>query len=270
MKTIAVLLALSGCVVLPKTKTTTTDLGTENGVIEHGAINKVKLAAELRDATIEVSATAERTCARRIYRVTETTKEKHAGYRGNKDARLGLFALVLAPVTIPISAVATGVAVLADGDGETTRALADIGEEKFACRTVAPQATITLRMPSGATFSDITDDDGISRMRIPETEPYAGVIAVSSGRATTSLRYTRAMPAVTAVRETVMTCSTIYQVTGKVAVELGIDDDGRPTHIGVDAGDGLFAKCMNDGLVNVRFGEAHRGVKLVLPFELPG
>ena len=270
MKTIAVLLALSGCAVLPKTKTTTKDLGTETGATEHGAINKLDLKAELRDATIEVTATAERACSRRVYRVTETTKEKKASYRANKDARLGLFALVLAPVTIPISALATGVAVLADGDGETTRSHADAGEEKFACTTVAAGTTIALRMPSGATFSDITDDEGVSRMEIPETEPYAGVIAVTSGPATTELRYTRAMPAVTAVRETVITCSTLHNVTGKLAVELGIDEDGRPTRIGVDAGDGLFAKCMNDGLANVRFGKAHRGANLVLPFELPG
>jgi hypothetical protein len=107
-------------------------------------------------------------------------------------------------------------------------------------------------------------------MQIPETEPYAGVIAVSAGAATAELRYTRAMPAVTTVRETVMTCSTLHDVTGKLAVELGIDDDGRPTRIGVDAGDALFAKCMNDGLANVRFGKAHRGANLVLPFDLPG
>jgi hypothetical protein len=270
MKTIAVLLALSGCAVLPKTKTTTRDLGTETGAVEHGAVNKLALAAALRDATIEVTATAERACSRRVYRVIETTKEKTASYRANKDARLGLFALVLAPVTIPISAVATGVAVLADGDGETTRAHANVGEQKFACTTVAAETKIALRMPSGATFEDITDDDGISRMQIPETEPYAGVIAVSSGAATTELRYTRAMPAVTAVRETVMTCSTLHDVHGKVAVELGIDDAGKLTRIGLDAGDGLFAKCINDGLENVRFGAAHRGAKLLLPFELPG
>ncbi len=271
MKTIAILLALtSGCVVLPKTKTTTRDLGTETGPTEHGAVNNIDLKAELRDATIEVTATADRACSRTVYRVVETTKEKHARYRGNRDARLGLFALALAPLTIPISAVATGLSVLADGDGDTTRAHANIGTEKFACKTVAAQATLLLRMPSGATFSDITDEEGVSRMRIPDTEPYTGVIAVSTGPATTELRYTRAMPAITAVRETVMRWSTLHHVSGKLKVELGIGDDGRPTRIGVDAGDGLFAKCMNDGLANMKFGEAHRGVKLVLPFELPG
>jgi hypothetical protein len=271
MKTIAILLALtSGCAVLPKTKTTTKDLGTETGPIEHGAVNKIALKAELNDATIEVAATADRECFRMVYRVVETTKEKHASYRANKDARLGLFALALAPLTIPISAVVTGVSVLADGDGSSTRAHTNIGTEKFACTTVAAGTTIALRMPSGAEFSDITDEEGMSRMRIPETEPYTGVIALSTGATHAELRYTRAMPAITAVRETVMTCSALHRVSGKLNVELGIDDDGRPVRIGVDAGDGLFAKCMNEGLANTRFGKTHRGAKLVLPFELPG
>ena len=272
MKTLAMLLALcSGCFVLPKTTTTTRDLGTEKGEIEHGAVHKVDLVAQLVDSTIEVTATAERACSRKLYRVIETKKEKHASYRPNKDARAGLFALVLAPVTIPISAIGTGIAVLADGDGETTTAHDGIGEEKFSCATPAAATEIVLQMPSGTTFKDITDDDGISRVRIPETEPYKGVIKVTTaGAASTELRYTLAMPAITAVRETVMTCSTLHHVSGKLEVQIGIDDGGRPTRIGVDRGDGQFAKCMNDGLANLEFSEAHRGVSLVLPFELPG
>ena len=271
MKTLAMLLALcSGCFVLPKTTTTTRDLGTETGEIEHGAVNKVDLVAQLVDSTIEVTATAERACSRKLYRVTETRKEKHASYRPNKDARAGLFALLLAPVTIPISAIGTGFAVLADGDGETTTARDGIGDEKFSCATPAAATEIVLELPSGTTFKDITDDDGISRVRIPETEPYTGVIKVTAGAAATELRYTLAMPAITAVRETVMTCSALHHVSGKLEVQLGIDDGGRPTRIGVDRGDGPFAKCMNDGLANVKFSEVHRGVSLVLPFELPG
>jgi hypothetical protein len=74
----------------------------------------------------------------------------------------------------------------------------------------------------------------------------------------------------TTVRETVMTCSAVHHVSGALVLELGIDDDGRPMRVGVDRGDGLFAKCMNDGLANVKFGEGQRGVKLKIPFELPG
>jgi len=272
MKTIALLLALcSACVVVPKTTTTMKDLGTETGEIAHGPVSKVGLQAELGDATVEVSATAQRECSRPVYQVTEVRKEKHARYQGTKDARAGLFALFLAPVTIPITAIGTGIAVLADGDGTTTRTQKVVGTERFACTTVAAKVPIAVRLPSGATITETTDNEGTARVRIPDSEPYRGVVTVSGpAAATTELRYARAMPAITAVRETVMTCGALHHVSGKVKVELGIDGAGKPERIGVDVGDGSFARCVNDGLANTRFGDAHRAVKLVLPFELPG
>jgi len=272
MKTIALLLALcSACVVVPKTTTTTTNLGTATGEIAHGAVTTVGLHAELSDATVEVSATAQRECSRPVYQVTEVKQEKHARYRGTKDARAGLFALFLAPVTIPISAIGTGIAVLADGDGTTTRTQKTVGTKKFACTTVAAKVPIAVRLPSGATLTETTDHEGTARVRIPESEPYRGVVTVSGpAAATTELRYTRAMPAITAVRDAVMTCGALHHVSGKLKVELGIDGDGKPERIGIDAGDGLFAQCVHQGIAGTRFSAAHRAVKLVLPFELPG
>ena len=270
MKIAFITLLCSGCFVLPKTTTTTKDLGTETGDVSHGTIKKIGLQAELRDDYIDVAATAERECARPVYRVTEVKTEKHASYRGNKDARAGLFALLLAPVTIPITALGTGIAVLADGDGSVTRKEQTIGTQSFTCTTVLPSIALNVMMPSGAVTVETTDEVGVVHVRIPETEPYTGVVKVITSGAETELRYTRAMPAITAVRETVMTCSAVHHVTGMLKVELDIDVYGKPAHIGLDAGDRLFERCVNEGLAKARFSDAHRSAKLVLPFELGG
>jgi len=272
MKTLAIAtLLLSGCFVVPKTSTTTKNAGTEEGALTYGAVNSITLKTSLDGAIVEVAATAERQCEKPIYQVIETKKEKHASYRPNKDARTGLFALVLAPVTIPVSALVTGLAVLADGDGETTSNHKLLRTEKVACTSPADNVTLAITMPSGQTVNDITDPEGIARVRIPDTEPYTGVVSISGPqRSAAQLRYTRAMPAVTRVRETVMTCSTVHHVRGSLKMQLDIDEDGKPTNISLDAGDGLFAACVNEGLANARFSEEHRSAKLVLPFTLPG
>lgn len=271
MKTLALLLLLaSGCFVVPKTTTTTREVGTEEGAVSHGAPQAIALRAELRDSIVHIAATARRACARPIYAVVETKREKHARYRPNEDARAALPALIAAPITIPFSALGTAIALLADGDGTTTRAYRLVRTERFACTTPA-EVSVAVRLPSGAAITERTDGDGVARVRIPRTEPYQGTITVfGQGVAEPiELRYALATPAITTVRETVTACGALHGVTGKVTVRLGIDAAGRPQRIGLDAGDPEFARCVSDGLATTRFGTAHRDAALVVPLELP-
>ena len=271
MKTMIVLGVLcSGCLVVPKTTTTTKDLGTEQGEILYGEPNHVALRGELRGSTIRVHATAHRQCARSVVQRTEVRREKAASYRGNKDARLAFFAAVLAPITIPISAIGTGVAVLADGSGDVTTHTKLVRTDRYACTSPATRVPLVVRLPSGAHVPEVTNSHGIAVVRIPDSEPQAGIVTVTvpDTSARTEVSYTRAMPAITAVRETVMSCAAVHQVAGAVKVELGIDDDGRAVHIGLDAGDGLFAACVDNGVAKARFPAAHRGKRLVLPIEV--
>lgn len=268
MKMLALLVLCSGCFVLPKTRTTTRVLGTETGDFTHGAVRKLALTAALRDDTIDVTAATERTCTRPIYRITEIKKEKHASYRGNRDARAGLFALVLAPITIPVTAIGTGVALLADGDGEATEVRTPLRTETLACTTAAADVAVEVVWPSGAIAVETTNADGIARVRIPDTEPYEGVVKIVAPAAQTELRYALAMPGVTAVRETVLACSVVHQIAGAVKVEVDVDVYGRAKSVGVDLDDKLFSRCVSDGVAKTRFSDAHRASKLVLPFEL--
>ena len=260
----------TGCLVVPKTTTTTKDLGTEQGEVQYGEAKQIELRSELQGSSIEVQASAQHECTRDVLHRTEIRREKEARYRGNKDARLAVFAFVLAPITIPVSAIGTGIAVLADGSGEATTHSKLVRTDRYACTTPAPNVPLVVKLPSGALVPDTTNEHGVARVRIPDSEPYTGVVSVTAPdtNARTEVRYARAMPAVTAVRETVMTCASLHRVEGSVNVELGIDDDGRARRINLDAGDGLFAACVNDGLMNARFSSKHRGTRLVLPIEI--
>ena len=272
MKTTILVLGVlcGGCVVVPKTTTTTKDLGVEQGQPKYGEPKQIALRGVLQGNTIEVHASADRECTRDVFRRTEVRREKAASYRGNKDPRLAVFAAVLAPLTIPISAIGTGIAVLADGSGEATTHTKLVRTNRYACTTLAPNVPLVVQLPSGASLPETTNANGIARVRIPDSEPYAGIVIVTTPDTTarTELRYARAMPAITAVRETVTTCAALHRIGGAVKVELGIDDDGRAVRIQLDAGDGLFAACVNDGIADARFPHAHRGRRLVVPIEV--
>ena len=253
------LILLSGCFVLPKTTTTTRDLGTAPGDVEHGPVQQVELDAKATGDSIVVTAIAERECKRPFVRTIEETKEKHARWSGVKDPRAGLFALVLAPITVPVTAIGTGIAVLADGNGTSTTRTEIVRTETFACKTPIADHAVAIVMPSGATLNGATNGAGIAAVQIPETEPYRGVAKLGEHE----IAYARPMPAVTAVRETVYDCATQYNVHGAVRVSLGIDEHGRATSVGLDAGDRDFAACVQRGIQNTQFKQ--RDVKLVLP-----
>ena len=99
---------------------------------------------------------------------------------------------------------------------------------------------------------------------------YRGVVKVEGGGGSTELTYAREAPAITVVRDTVLACSAVHEVRGTIKVELDIDASGHANHIGLDAGNGSFASCVNDGVKGAQFSDAHRSTHLVLPLQLPG
>ncbi|MBA3393469.1 MAG: hypothetical protein H0T89_12540 [Deltaproteobacteria bacterium] len=259
-----------GCVVVPKTTTTTRDLGTSEGEVIEGAPQAILLETVATGSIVTIKAAAKRECERPIYRVTEVKREKHARMRDTKDPRAAVFGALLAPVTLPISAVISGFVVLADGSGNRRRDTTPMPSQKFACTSAAPQLAVVVALPSGATLGGTTDAAGRLVMTIPETEPYRGTITARAALAVASeATYARATPPITAVREAIGSCAARHGIAGTLELRLTIDEAGMATRIGLDVGDGEFAACVNNGIAGTRFPAAHRGATLVLPFAIP-
>ena len=262
------LAGLTGCLIMPATKSTSRSLGlTESNVVEGPPLALV-LAAQATSASVGLRATMKRECQRQVLAVTEVTTSKHARTGGASDPRGKVFGLLLAPLTVPISAMITGVVVAAHGD-ETTKHTKLVGTKRFECTTVAAKVPVQLTLASGITVERTTDGDGQLAFLIPMTEPYSGTVTISADKAQpTQIKYQRPMPSVTAVREAIMTCAARHAVRGTMKLQLTVSTAGAPVRIGVDAGDGAFAACVNTAIVPLRFPEAQRGVMLVLPFQL--
>jgi len=257
----------SGCFVVPGTQTTRRHAGTEHGRIQYGRIQDVTLEPGASRTHISVKATARRDCHREILAVTEVTKTKHVRMGGADDPRARAFGFLLAPVTIPVSLLITGLVVAAD-DGETSRELAPLRTETYPCTTEAADVALETKFPSGAVLRGNTDATGQLRVQIPEGEPYSGQVQVSTGGAVAQVHYEQPVPPVTVARGAIETCRSLHQIAG-VTLKLTINERGLATNVWGSAGDGKFSACVASRISGVIFPRALHGSTLILPFEAP-
>ena len=258
-----------GCFVLPATRTTTRRIGTTEGAMTEGPIREIAVTTETTASAVVIRATAERTCQRPVLEVTELWTTKHARLGGARDPRATVFGAVLAPITIPLSSLVTGAIVLAD-DGHLTRTTRVVDTKTFPCTTVARSVQVHVKFPSGASNDGVTDANGRLAFRIPETEPYRGVVITRTGAAEpTVVAYERPKPAVTAARDVVTSCATRHELAGAVTLRLTTNLRGHPTRVGLDRGSSEFVACVGTGLSSLRFPAAQRATTLVLALELP-
>src|SRR5690242_1361303 len=112
-------LVASGCVVLPTTRTTVRNAGTETSALTPGKVKQVSLQAAASRTDVRIRATSTRECHREVYAITETVTSTHAKMNVD-DPRLVALGVVVAPVTLPVSAIITGL-IVASADDETSR-----------------------------------------------------------------------------------------------------------------------------------------------------
>jgi hypothetical protein len=262
------LLALlgTGCVVLPTTRTTTRNAGTEQSALTYGRVKAITLQTASSRTDVRVRATSKRECQRQILAVTEITKRKHARL-GVDDPRGRALGLILAPVTIPISAMITGV-VVASSEDQTTRVMKPLRIETIACTTDATGLALELQFPSGHVYRGKTDEHGVLVSGIPSDEPYAGNVIIRAAAATAEVHYEQQVPPITAARVAVESCRSEHQVAG-VTLKLTIDDHGLARRMSLSAGDAPFRACVSGKLVGVVFPNALRNTTVALPFEAP-
>jgi hypothetical protein len=256
----------TGCLVLPATKTTTRSAGIERSEATHGRIKATKLQTGSSRTDVRVRATSIRECHREVFAVTEVTKSKRAKL-GVDDPRGRALGVVLAPVTIPISALITGL-VVASSDKQTTRITKPLRTETEECTTDAAGLALELQFPSGHVHRGKTDANGVLIAAIPIDEPYVGSVTVRGANTTSELHYEQQVPPITATRIAIESCRAQYQVTG-ITLKLTIDERGHAARVWLSAGDDHLAACVTTKMAGVVFPRALRGRTVVLPFEAP-
>jgi hypothetical protein len=262
VKPLLIALALcAGCLVLPKTTTTATKVGTEQGELVRGAVTHVSVRAVAHDGAVVIRATETRACARPVVNVYEVREQHGARYESPNDARVKLLAAVVAPVTLPATAIYT--ALVSWGD-DVKRVTAVDHVEQLACDTDAAAHPIDLQLASGAPARVVTDNEGRASYAIPASEPYDGTIAVRDQ----VVEYHRPVPAVAAARDAVLACGEKYSVHGAVHMTADLDERGLVTQLHLDTGGPDFSECVAARLVGKRF--PHAGAQLVWPLVLPG
>jgi hypothetical protein len=258
-------LLATGCLVVPATRTTTRQVGTEDGLATFAKAHEVQLETQVEGSRVFVKAKRIGECTAPVLAITETTHKKGARLGGASDPRAMVFGAVLAPITIPISALITGFAVAAD-DGTTTRDTKPVATKRYACSLEADQLRVTFTLPSGAHVSRTTTRDGRIVFDIPDTEAYSGVIALEAPMATSrQVAYSLPKPGITAAREAIVACASEHHVTGNVTVKLSIDNDGRATRVWLSRGDDAVSACVTRGLTDARFPDTTYDSTLSLP-----
>ncbi|HEY5949198.1 MAG TPA: hypothetical protein VIV40_27080 [Kofleriaceae bacterium] len=256
----------SGCVVLPATKTTTRNAGTEQSALTYGRVKGLSLQTGSSHTDIRVRALSQRECHRQIFAVTEIKKTKHARL-GVDDPRGRVLGLAFSPVTIPISAIITGL-IVASSDDETSRITKPLRTETIECTKDAAGLALELEFPSGHIYRGKTDANGVLVFAIPRDEPYGGEVKVRGDNVATELHYEEVRPPVTTAREAVERCRLEHQVSG-VRLELVIDERGNAKRIRLSSGDDAFKACVSAKIAGVVFPSALRNATVVLPFEPP-
>lgn len=262
-----VLLA-TGCLVVPTTRTTTRQVGTEDGKATFAKAHEVQIETQIEGSRLFVQAKRIGECTQPVLAITETTRKKGARLGGASDPRAMVFGAVLAPITIPISALITGLAVAGD-EGTTTRDSRPVATKRYACSLEADQLAVTLTLPSGARVTRTTSRDGHLAFDIPETEPYTGVIALGATLAATrSVAYSLPKPGITAARDAIVACAAEHHVTGNVTVKLSIDGGGRATRVWLSRGDDAVSACVSRGIGDARFPDTTYESTVSLPLAL--
>ena len=256
----------TGCVVLPTTKTTVKNAGTEQSPVTYGRVKSISLQTGSSRTDVRVRALSTRECSRQILAVKEITKSKQARL-GVDDPRGRAVGLFISPVTIPISAIITGI-IVAASDDEIKRVTKPLRIETTECHVDAADYPVELEFPTGHIYRGKTDKNGVLALAIPRDEPYVGQVTVRSTQATTQVHYEQTLPPVTATRDAIESCRTENNVSG-VTVKLMIDDRGLATRVSLSAGDAKLHACVATKIAGVVFPPALHNATVVLPFEVP-
>ena len=260
---------LGGCLIVPSTKSTSRSLGQEQAPARQGATIATMLSTAATGGSIVVTATQRKQCETDTVAITEVTTTRRLRSGGASDPRGRALGVLIAPVTLPVSFLISGLVVGVSGS-RTERKTQVVSTDRFICTTVAPNVPVRLLLPSGATVDGTTDASGKLALALPPGEPYRGTVVASAPNVTPAeASYALPTPPLRAVRDTVMACATKHGATGSITVKLTIDPRGAIESAAYDHAPAELAACIGSDLASVRFGERYFSQTLQLPFVLP-
>lgn len=264
-------LLCGGCLIVPAKKSTSKAAGHEYGARKFVAARSIELTARANENAVLVHAIRQGECMREVRAVTETTTEKKAKLGGANDPRAAIFGLLLAPVTIPASALVTGLILASDTPVKTTTTR-PLGTQRFACSEEAEHLAVQATLASGAVLYGVTDSRGDARIEIPATEPYSGSVTVAAqGAEPQQVAYSLPRPALVVAREAVQECGARGGVSGPVEVKLRISAKGFATRLWLSAGNADVNTCIAQRVSGVRFPEKtwERTIKMPVTVAAP-
>lgn len=168
---VSVVALSSACLVVPKTRTTSTKVG-DRVVRKPAKSGDALYSTQVTGAEVLVEATHTQ-CINRTIGIFEVTKESRVGIAGGGDSRLaGLFF----PITL-VSAVVTA-AEVSSHKPEVSEREEFLGSEQGPCLLPAAGLRVSLYLPSGTRLWALTDEQGRVSFPIPLTEPRSGQLVL--------------------------------------------------------------------------------------------
>ena len=284
---LVVLVGVSGCFILPAERTDTRVVESTLERPRPGPTGAVELRADIVGRTVLVTAQRVRTCTAEEIGVVETHREKHVTIEGidpgHVDGAWWLVAMLGAVMvaTGTVSGLVTGVILLVDGDGTTTRERKRLRRVESACPVPEPDVAIDVTFAAGQVAHDRTNAGGVITVPIPD-DAGGGFIVARAAALEASAWYGAGPPETTpsreppraatetrgfaGVRDVLRACAAPLHIVGLVHARLEIDREGR-VGAELDRDEPGLAACVRDGLAAVRFPPDHPK-ELVFPYQL--
>jgi hypothetical protein len=191
--------ASSGCFIVPKPVTSQAVIATERVDVPPVANPPMQIELASKGLRINVRAIAPRVCTSEQWELVDVTRSKSVGMfvlgtsgtTGREEDVLILIGVLLAPITLTLSGIVTGID-LAASDDKTTRERHKTKTWSYDCPIVGAGLALALTVPSGAITELTTGPDGSAYFDVPITEAERGVVAVQvSGLAPREVPYCR-------------------------------------------------------------------------------
>lgn len=188
------LVALTGCLVVPKTTETITPLERTSLPMRIGPVGPLALAARVSHGGIEAIATRTRQCTSEVRQrfAERRSTEADIATPDGADPRTFAAMVVLAVPAFLISAAVTSIEVAASSP-EHHDYVKTVSVTVTDCSLEAPAVALDVVMPSGAVVHGVTDEHGRFSVRVPNAEPARGIVLVRAGDQMAEVEYRRAV-----------------------------------------------------------------------------
>jgi hypothetical protein len=186
------LLAASGCIIWPKTTTSTRSLGTVADPPVRTAPGGLTVQARWDGQVVHLSVFHADICTQRYRENVETSSSTHADFivlgAGGGDLGAALVVILFEPVVLLVSGSITAIAVASSSDTSHVDSRV-VSAPTFMCPTPVTNAPIHVTFPSAAEIDGVTDLRGLATFNVLPGEPARGNLLVTVEDVTRAVPY---------------------------------------------------------------------------------